>query len=258
MKVRLVYALMLAVALCAVMAGPALADAPVVTYDDTEATTDFVHKAGVGGEYVRNGAFDDWAESDGMPIGWKQYVYNPAGEIHWAKMDYADPRASAAGNPNYALGLFVHSTGTEAPGYGITYSPLAVSQAGDYWVVVHATAWGQYDDAVRHNSEAWYAIYPTDDPTAVPESAWRELYPDSHVCENHSGFCNNLARKEVVHIEPGSYIFLRGEMKFPDWQAWTVFGWDDIAIWDLEGTTLHTPDSWVDDGDVTWDPQVTR
>jgi hypothetical protein len=73
MKVRLVYALMLATVLCASMAGPALADAPVVTYDDTEATTDFVHKAGVGGEYVRNGAFDDWAESDGMPIGWKQY-----------------------------------------------------------------------------------------------------------------------------------------------------------------------------------------
>jgi hypothetical protein len=153
---------------------------------------------------------------------------------------------------------FVHSTGTEAPGYGITYSPLSVSRAGDYWVVVHATAWGQGDEAVRHNSEAWYAIYPTSDPTAVPESAWRELYPDSRVCVNGAGFCNILARKETVHIEPGSYIFLRGEMKFTDWQAWTVFGWDDIAIWDMEGTTLHGPDSWVDDGDVTWDPQATR
>jgi hypothetical protein len=253
------YALTLVVTLCAFTAGTALADGPVVFYDDTEATRDFVH-APTGLEpisYVCNGAFDDW-NADDTPACWELYEHNPHGNIHWAKMDYADPRASAAGNPNYALGLFIRSAGGKAPGYGVAYSPLSVTVADDYWVVVHVTAWGDYHEAIEHNSEAWYAIYPTDDPMAVPESAWRELYPDSHVCWNPLGICNHLARKETIHIEPGSYIFLRGEMKFPDWGAWTVFGWDDIAVSDMGGTVLFGPQNWIDDGDVTWDPTATR
>ncbi|MBL7063796.1 MAG: hypothetical protein ISS49_06235 [Anaerolineae bacterium] len=256
MKTRLMYALILVLVLCASTASTVLAgDAPVVFYDDTEAVRVFPHDAAKGPSYVRNGAFDDWAEADGMPIGWKQYVYNPAGNIHWAKMDYADPRAAT---PNFALGLFTQCNSATAPGYGITYSPLSVTAAGYYWAMVHVTAWGEYDKNILHNSEAWYAIAQTDDPALVPASAWRELYPDAAVCPNTWGACIHLARKEVVWVEPGSSIFLKGEMKFPDYYAWTVFGWDDVALIDLVGTVYVEPTAWIGDGVVFWDPRAPR
>jgi hypothetical protein len=251
MKARFVYALMLVVALCALAASTVLADAPVVFYDDTEADRDFPHVAG-GPSYVRNGAFDDWAELDGMPIDWKQDVSSITGAGHWAKMDFANPDSE---EPNYALGLFLKNEGTNAAGSAIAYSELQISAEGDYWVVVHSTAWGEN---VGPGGVAWYAIYPTEDPAAVPASEWRELgwYP----CPNQGEICNYLGREELRHIKPGSYLFLKGAVKYPTMHGWTVFGWDDIGIWDLVAGDVwpHDDLGLLDDGDVTWDQHAIR
>lgn len=260
MKARLVRVLILAVTLSVLMTTAALADQPVVFYDDTEAVRTFPHDGAKGPSYVRNGAFDEWAELDGMPIGWQQYTSGSAATTHFAKMDLADPRAAAAGDNNFALGLMTLCNSGDVPPYAIAYSQLSVPVTGDYWVTVHVTAWGEDSADVSHNSEAWYAVYPTNDPTAVPDSAWRELYPDSRVCPNDREKCNLLGRSETVRIQAGSSIFLKGQMKFPDYYAWTVFGWDDIGVWDMVPATVwpYSVLGWLDDGDVRWDQYVPR
>lgn len=261
MKTRFVYALTLAIVLCAFAVAPAFAgyDEPFAKWDDPGNDTSFPHEAG-GFSYVQNGAFDDWA--GGKPVGWNFTPDAWRDELHWAKIDWADVNSRHAGIHNYGLGLLASGNQGWVPGYGIAYSQLNVPASGTYWVVVHATAWGM---AFNHTSEAWYAIYPTSDPEAVPASAWRELYPDSRVCTNASEMCNYLGRAESVYIGKGSYIFLRGEMKFADMKAWTVWGFDDIGVWDMEpGTEWPFEEDgepvlgWLIDGVVTWDGNVPR
>jgi len=258
MKTRFVSTLVLAIVLCAFAAMPAFAgyDEPFVEWEDVGLAPSFSHAAVGAASYVRNGAFDEWA--GGEPVGWSGMTYERAGELHWAKIDWADQSAKHEGRHNYGLGLFALCNSAEAPGYGIAYSALNIPTSGTYWVVAHATAWGEFDKNMAYNSPAWYAIYPSSNPADVPDSAWRELYPDPQVCENGAEVCNYLARAESVYIERGSYIFLKAEMKFPDYYGWTAWGFDDVAVWDMVGGGLWEPDTWVDDGDVTWNNRADR
>ncbi|RMF30188.1 MAG: hypothetical protein D6759_12410 [Chloroflexi bacterium] len=254
MKRRHFFTIALVIVLCAVVVTPVLAD-PIVEYKDTKADLDFVGGVGTAGgaSYVRNGAFDEWMAD--APKYWTLETTAPTGsEVHWAKADYADPNARNEGRHNYALALFVRNTAAAAPAYGIAHTELGVSKGGYYWVTVHVTAWGA--NRTPYNSVAWYAIYPTGDPGKVPESAWRELYPDTEVCANKMEQCNHLARKETVYIEPGSHLFLKGAMKFPVFQAWTVWAWDDISVLDL--TQPESMSGWIAEGVVTWDKNALR
>jgi len=253
MDSRILSALTLIVMLSVVAAGSAIADG-IVVYEDTEGTADFPHDAPKGPVVVPNGAFDDWTADS--PVSWTLDASGASAPGHFAKVNLADPRHA----PNYALGLFLRTDGAQAGGHGVAYAPLNVPAAGNYWTVVHVTAWGEGDNSVMHNSEAMYAIYPKADPSAVPASEWRELFPDAQVCPNQQEICNHLARKETRYIEPGSYIFLKGMMKFPDLHAWTVFGWDDISISPVEAGASwpHAEQTWLDEGDITWDQFATR
>lgn len=249
--------LALALALCAFAVLPAWAapGRPVSEWDDPGLDADFPHVDIGVSSYVRNGAFDDWTA--GLPDNWTLETFPTGGEIKFARIDWADANAQHDGNHNYGLGVFALCNSKEAPGYAVAHSALRVPRAGTYWVVVHATAWGDYHLDSKYNSVAWYAIANTSDPLAVPASAWRELYPDSQVCKNSAEICNYLAREESVYIEPGSHIFLKAEMKFAEYYEWTAWGWDDIAVWDMD-SGLWGPDSWVDGGNVTWDSHAVR
>jgi hypothetical protein len=252
MKKRFAYAMALALILSTVLVGTALADGPIVYYEDTA-----LHEVGgwewdtEGGEgsLITNGAFDEPWGAEG-PAGWTLNAHAEGGLVHFAQMEY--------GSGNYALGLFVRSTTKTAPGYGTAYQQLDLPAAGYYWITVHATAWGVYDSWCdsAYNSVAWYAI--VDDPESVPADAWRELYPDQTVCRNDYEICNHLGRYETVWAEPGQYLVLRGEMKFPVWQDWTVFGWDDISMEGPLTPDATLEDGWQADAVVTWDSEAPR
>ena len=256
MNSRVLSAVTLAVVLCAIAGGAVLADG-VVFYDDTRGDPDFEHDARkAGGSIVLNGAFDRWDPVTGLPEDWTVDTSGLTKAGHPAKMNLADPRHDA----NNALAMFVRTDGATAGGTAVAYSKLQNQDAGYYWVVVHTTAWGEYDSSIAHNSEAMYAISDKADPAAVPDSAWKELFPDSTVCENGGEICNHLARKETVYIPAGAYIYLKCMMKFPDLHAWTVFGWDDIAAWPVQAGEdwPYASQTWVDEGDITWDQFATR
>ena len=110
MKTRLMYALILVLVLCASTAGTVLAgDAPVVFYDDTLAVRIFPHATEKGGaEYVCNGDFEDWG-TDGVLACWKQYVYNPAGNIHWAKITRAGIPVVANSPDSVVIAYCIHN-----------------------------------------------------------------------------------------------------------------------------------------------------
>jgi len=205
---------------------------------------------------VDNGDFSAW-EDDGNPLGWKLYTKNPGrGEVRWVRVDLANSAAQNEGRHNYALGLFVRSIQRRksAPGYGVARTRLNNNKAGYYWVTVHITAWGT--KRTPYNSVAWYATSPDREWQDLPDSAWRELYPDELVCANDAERCAYLSRQETVYLEPKSYLFLKGEMKYPVWQAWTVWVWDDVSVVELSQPEFLS--GWIADGVVTWDQHAER
>jgi hypothetical protein len=256
MRIRFICALALAVALCAFTVLPTFAvpDEPPTEWDDPGLDPEVLVDTGAL-SHVQNGAFDNWTA--GYPDGWTLKTFPMGGEIKFAKIDWADANARHADKHNYGLGVFALCNSAKAPGYAVAWSALNIPAAGTYWVVVHATAWGDYDLASHYNSVAWYAIADTSDPGLVPDSAWRELYPDPQVCKNEWEWCNYLARAESVYVEPGSHIFVKAEMKFAEYYNWTAWGFDDIAVWDMEEDD-RGPDGWMDEGDVTWDANAVR
>lgn len=218
----------------------------VVPYDDTKASGyDTIGDSGVP-SLIANGDFSLW--DAGKPVGWQENVVLKEGwDVHLAQMDYQ--------NGNYALGMFVRSNGLKGPQY------MSVSQqvnsdltTGTYWVQVHATAW-EDNVASPYNSVAWYGFGTSSDPSSV--TTWYELFPDTYVCPNDHEICNHLGRAESMTIAAGSYMHIQAGLKFPDMNAWTVFGIDDISI-SAMGTESMDIDTWIDDGDVTWDEHAVR
>ena len=225
----------------------------VVTYDDTSARIRQPTKTIKTPQYIYNGDFSIW--KDGFPDGWNvpTPVLSPDWTVHFASMDYA--RAGSTDGMNPAVGYFFRTgtSGSQYAGMSQQVSPALVT--GDYWVQVHITAW-EHNVESDYNSIAWYGFGPTDSPSSVTE--WRELFPDPNVCANEGGHCNHLGRKETVRIEAGSYLHLWMGMKFPDFNAWTVFGVDDISISDFSDGIEVDVTGFTDDGDIFWDPRAIR
>jgi len=266
---------MLIITLLATSAGIAFASSPeptgvtfsgnasAGTLKDVKTDPKFFHKEGGPASYIRNGAFDDWTA--GKPNSWTLSDLPGVGagyEARWSQLDLAKPGSAKS---NYGLGLFLRSTGSQSSSItGEASNKLVdVKKAGDYWVVLHATAWG--NELFYSTSQAWYAIVK--DPANVKSSDWRELYANTDSCLNDSGQCIYFSRKETVHIEPGSYLLLRGSRLAPEF-SWSMFVFDDISIADVSPTpvvktwcndgTLLAPGVWCNDGWVTWDKNVAR
>lgn len=225
----------------------------VVTYDDTSARIRQPSRNVRTPQYIYNGDFSIW--NNGFPDGWNvpTPVLTPGWEVHFASMDYA--RAGSSDGLNPAVGYFFRTgpAGSQYAGMSQQVSPSLTT--GEYWVQVHITAW-EHNVESEYNSVAWYGFGPSDDPGSVTE--WRELFPDEFACPNGDGQCNHLGRKETVFIEAGSYLHLWMGMKFPDMNAWTVFGIDDISISDFSDGIEVDVTGFEDDGDVFWDPRAPR
>jgi len=271
---RYTFSAMLIITLLATSVGSAFADGAeptgvtfsgktaVTTYADVKTDPKFVHKEG-GASYVRNGAFDDWTA--GKPNSWTLSDLPGVGaglEARWSQLDLAKPGSAKS---NYGLGLFLRNTGTQDNITGVAFNKLVdIKKAGNYWVVLHATSWGT--EGFYLTSQAYYAIVK--DPNNVKSSDWRELYSNSDSCVNGVGRCLYFSRKETVRIEPGSYLLVRGSRTAPEYNNWSMFVFDDIAIADvtpLQGQTIWCnaetvlgADVWCNDGVVTWDKNATR
>lgn len=226
----------------------------VVKYTDTSAKGFDPGTTITTPQFIRNGDFLEWEGN--FPAYWQVNVppLEPNWEVHFANMQYAPPMGEEVPG-NFAAGFFFR-TGSQGSQYaGLSQQVDPALTTGTYWVQVHVTAW-EHNVQSPYNSVAWYGFGPTSDPSSVTE--WRELFPDTYVCSNGSGVCNHLGRKESVMIEAGSYMHLWMGMKFPDHQAWTVFGVDDISITDFsDGIEVDVTD-FEDDGDVYWDPTAPR
>lgn len=245
--------LVVSLVLVALLAGTTFAGTEVVgyvTYTDTNAKG--MPDRGNEGSLIFNGDFSLYENN--KFAGWETWEDGAANYVtHYAYMDYALP-GSADANP--ALGFFIRNVGGGAHyAYAATETKLErIEDADYYWVQVHVTAW---QEAVQtaYNSVAWYGFgTAAKDPSSV--SAWYELYPDVRVCPNGVGICNHLARKETRWIEPNSYLYIKVGHKWPEFNVWTVFGIDDIAINHLSGPSVKS--GFIDDGDVTWDPAASR
>lgn len=247
-KVKISLAFALAVVL--VVIGSALADYSVTQYSDTSAYG--YDRAGSDklNSLVVNGDFGQW-HGDTTPVGWAVWANNDAGwETRLSQMDYA---ASGSGGNNYAMGLFVRNSGGSGAQYMGAWQPLNQVAGGDYWVTVHITAW-QEGVTSAYNSSAWYGIGSSSDAGSVTE--WRELFPNAFVCDNAAQICNHLGRKETVYIPAGSYLHVMVGHKFPDYNANTLFGIDDISI--VSSTGENGRSGWVAEGVVTWLKDVIR
>jgi hypothetical protein len=231
-----------------------------VTNDETSEITGSATRNNAA-NYVRNGDFEEWQADN--PSYWSLSTRERGREIRWEKVDLADSNARSNDGHNYALGLFIRSNNKRKRStYGTARTKLDINTRGPYQVTVHTTAWGK--NQLPYNFVAWYAIYPTKNAADVPSSAWRELYPNALVCDNESERCPFVARQETVVIEPGSYLFLRGMLKFREWQAWAMWVWDDISVvgaaqqGPADASRQESHASWTSTRLVTWNRYVPR
>jgi hypothetical protein len=278
MKGKLSVAFVMSLVLVLLAVGIASAIDPV-TYTDTGAITwsdidpDYWYapdpeEVDAGGPWlIENGDFSSW-ESDGSPTGWTAWDSGAVAgyeEAHLAKM--------TMGPENYGMGIFVRNNGGGGSGYfGGAYQQLNVDD-GYYWVNVHASMFGFYRffeacniffvdaDAVA-NAVAWYAVSDYSDPDMIDASDWRELFPVSFLapgwvpCPNEFEVCWTMGRYETVHVTNGQYFHLMAGHKFPTWQQWTVFSFDDIYMTPAEGEVIE--DGFWLDGFLFWDENAPR
>ena len=227
----------------------------VVKYEDTSAKIKQPVKEVTTPQYIVNGDFLTW--TNGYPDAWNvpTPVLSPGWEVHFANMDFTEAGTAEGAGMNPAAGFFIR-TGTSGSQYvGLSQQVSPKLMTGKYWVQVHITAW-EHNVQSPYNSVAWYGFGETADSSSVKE--WRELFPDTYVCANGDAKCNYLGRKESVMIHQDAYMHVMMGMKFPDHQAWTVFGLDDISISDFSDHINVDVDDFVDDGDVYWDPRAGR
>jgi hypothetical protein len=239
------------------VAGTALADDIVlVTYTDTgEVATGDVEddywfapdEVGTG-SLIRNGDFAAW--TDGMPDNWTVWANTKDGWEN-AHLGMTDLALTPDGD-NYGMSLFVRNIGGSGSFYAGAYQALDGVADGYYWVNTHATSWGE--KLVEYNAIAWYGIGTSDDPGSVTE--WRTLDPYTTPCHNNWGACEYIGRYETVHISEGSYFHLMAGHKFPVYNAWTVFLFDDVSIVPADGHLVE--DGYWLDGAVGWDPNAVR
>ena len=251
MKSKLVAVMLSSVLLVVLVTGTAFAGIDVVNYDDTAADGyDWFEPTG-GDSLIRNGDFSLW--KDGFPEFWDIWGESKSGweDAHLAQMDYAKPNSD---HENPAMGLFIRNVGGSGSySAGASNHLEAITKSGYYWVTVHVTAWSEFVNGA-YTSVAWYGIGSSSDASSVSE--WRELYPDLGACPNGQEFCNHLGRYETLWIDAGSYLHIKVSHKFPEFNCWTVFGFDDVSIVPAEGSVID--DGWIADAVITWDEHAAR
>jgi hypothetical protein len=256
-KARVSVAVVVGLLVILMMAGTALADhITFVNYSDTGevAVGDVVEdywfapdEVGTG-SLIRNGDFASW--TDGRPDNWTVWADEKEG---WENAHVAMTDLSLGGDgENYGLSLFIRNTGGEGPFYAGAYQALDGVTDGYYWVNTHAASWGE--NLIPYNAVAWYGIGDSEDPDSVSE--WRTLDPFTTPCLNDWGVCEYIGRYETVHIGAGQYFHLLATHKFPAFNAWTVFLFDDISIVPADGNLVE--DGYWLDGLVGWHPGAPR
>ena len=252
----------------------------VVKYDDTSARISQPSKTVKTPQYIFNGDFSYW--DGGKPVGWHvpDPVLTPGWSVHFANVDLTAAGTREGGSPplppeamppekeegpakempdppgyNPGAGLFFRTGASGSQYAGMSQQVSQDLVDGKYWVQVHITAW-EHNVESEYNSVAWYGFGETADPASVHE--WRELFPDPYVCANGDARCNYLGRKEGVFIRQGAFLHLWMGMKFPDHNAWTVFGIDDISITDFSDGIEVDVTGFTDDGDIFWDERAPR
>jgi hypothetical protein len=275
MKAKLSIAFALSLVLVLLIAGSAAA-VKVVTYTDmgAEAVGDYVDDywfapGEAGGPFiVENGDFSLW--EGGFPVGWD--VWDDGAKSGWEEAHLAMIDLALGGSgENYAMGLFVRNVGGKGSYYAGAAQQLAnVTESGYYWVNAHASMFGEYDFfeiynyiffSADHlaNAFAWYAISPEAEASHV--EGWRELFPVGALpgaipCPNPWEGCIYAGRYETVWIDAGDYFHLKAGHKFPTYNVWTTFVFDDISIVPAEGDVIE--DGFWADGAVYWDENAPR
>lgn len=256
-KTKITVAVVVGLLIVLMVVGSALADhIEYVSYHDTGevATGDVIDdywfapdEVGTG-SLIRNGDFSNW--TDGSPDNWTVWADEKAGWEN-AHVSMTNLALSQDGE-NYGLSLFVRNIGGSGSFYAGAYQALEGITDGYYWVNTHATSWGE--KLAAYNALAWYGIGDSDDPSSVSE--WRTLDPFVAPCHNSWGVCEYIGRYETVHLSPGQYFHLMAGHKFPVYNAWTVFLFDDISIVPADGTFVE--DGFWLDGAVGWHPGAPR
>lgn len=239
------------------VAGTALADhIEYVTYNDTvEVAVGDIYddywfapdEVGTG-SLIRNGDFSAW--TDGAPDNWTVWADESDGweNAHLAMTDLA----IGGDGENYGMALFIRNIGGGGSYDAGAYQALDGITDGYYWVNTHATSWGE--KLVPYNAVAWYGIGSSSETDSVTE--WRTLDPFTTPCHNNWGACEYIGRYETVHLSEGDYFHLMVTHKFPVFNAWTVFLFDDISIVPADGNYIE--DGYWLDGAVGWNPNAIR
>ncbi len=203
--------------------------------------------------YLLNGAFDDdWNSS--TPMFWKVH----AGDADsYGSFEYVNNDATGAVvDRGFAFTIINNEVTSFHNAY--LYQEITLPQ-GDYWIDLHSSIYGH--DSLGSMSYAYmtyYALVPKAvamvdgafTPGAISEDTWRELWLRSYACaEETKGFrwspgaCIYQKRAETVSVAGGEYVFvLRAELKWPDWQAFAHYVFDDVQI--IKATPLA--DNWND------------
>jgi hypothetical protein len=256
-KARVTVAVVVGLFVILMVAGTALAEhIEFVDYNDTGevAAGDFIDgywfapdEVGTG-SLIRNGDFSAW--TDGVPDNWTVWANDKDGweNAHVARTDLA----LTPDGENDGLSLFVRNIGGSGSFYAGAHQALDGVADGYYWVNTHGASWGE--KLTDYNALAWYGIGSSDDPSSVTE--WRTLDPFTTPCHNNWGLCEYIGRYETIHISEGSYFHLMAGHKFPVYNAWTVFLFDDISIVPADGTLVE--DGYWVDGLVGWNPDAPR
>jgi hypothetical protein len=279
MKSKLGLAFAFSMVLVLLVVGAVAAIDPV-TYTDTSSLTwsdvfsdywyapDQDNLTDAGGDWlIKNGDFSNW--TSGFPDDWTVWDEgDKAGyeEAHLAQM--------TMGADNYGMGIFVRNNNYGGSYYAGAYQPLEV-ESGYYWLTIHATMFGHWttfdylgytfvDGDQWGNAIAWYGISEYTDVNMVDD--WRELfitdgfigfgYPSALPCQNEWEACVTFGRYETVHVDSGDYLHLMAGHKWPAWQQWTVFAFDDIYM--TQANDDYRADGWFDDGALFWDESAAR
>lgn len=266
---RVSIVLIVSLVLVALFAGTVMAgvdDFSVISYDDVD-SRGYTVVDGERGSLISNGDFSLW--SGGKPEFWEVWA-NPS-ETGWetAHLAQEDLAILSSADVNYGMGMFVRNIGGNGPYYvGASQKLDQIPEAGNYWVTIHGTMFGDYEffDAFNvrftesaYNSVAWYGIGDSDDPTSVTE--WRELQftpwsGGTIPCHNEDSKCVYVARSETVEIAPNQYFHIKAGHKFGHFNYWTLFTFDDISIVAADDSGLT--DGRRTDGTIYWDKTTVR